>query len=66
MIDYSDTVKHNTMKPMTATPLNPNSAFSEVNCLVVKTAKGEDILVCCINKIPNTNTENETKLFKLL
>ena len=45
---------------MTDTHYNPNSAFSEVNCLVVKYANGEDILVCCIYKCPNT------KLFEII
>ena len=40
-----------------------NSAFSEVNCLAVKFAMVEDILVCCIY---NTNADSKTKLFKLL
>ena len=53
-------------KTISVTPFNITSASSEVNYLVVKAAKGEDILVCCIYKSPNTNTVNVTKLFKLL
>ena len=51
---------------MIATQYNPNSAFSEVNCQIVKAAQGEDVLLCCIYKNPNTNVENEEELFKLI